>query len=264
MWLGKHTFDVPVNIRVRGIQTPVQATLMHVALAGCRLSSWVHLERGARVCVEWRLSDGRLLVVEGAVASRYSPRHGTAAPEYAVAFDKIAHEEADALAREAAMLTQKTAAARSFDTSLIDISQFTGYRVPDDFVVAYRSDDPRAVRKRGHACDVSSNGLRIRCEQPLRVDETIVLYFALPEHVLRVHKGKDDEWVLGPFGHRRMPRKYLRRPFQDLTITARVTARVKDSRRRDAYEVQFLNADGIVREELARYIHASQLANIKR
>jgi hypothetical protein len=260
----KHSFDVPVKLRIRGIAEPVQATLLHIAVAGCRLRSWMLMERGSGVSFDWRLSDGKLLELNGVVAARYAPRNGGVGFEYAVALEPLPHADADALAREAAMLARRTASARSYDTSLVDISQFTGYRVPDDFVLAYREEDARITLKSARACDVTGNGLRVRCDEPLRAQQLLVLQFTLPEHVLGVHKGKDDELVVGPFGYRRVPRKYLRRPFGELKLKARVLGSVKDSRRRDAYEVQFLEVDGMAREELARYIHASQLATLKR
>jgi hypothetical protein len=260
----KHSFDVPVKLRIRGIQEPVQATLLHIAVAGCRLRSWMLMERGSGVSFDWRLSDGKLLELNGVVAARYAPRNGGVGFEYAVALEPLPHADADALSREAAMLARQTASARSYDTSLVDISQFTGYRVPDDFVLNYRGEDARITVKIARACDVTGNGLRIRCDEPLRGDQILMLQFTLPEHVLGVHKGKDDELVVGPFGYRRVPRKYLRRPFAELKLKARVLGSVKDSRRRDAYEVQFLEVDGMAREELARYIHASQLATLKR
>lgn len=260
----QHTFDVPVKMRVRGVAEPVQATLLHIAVSGCRLRSWMHLERGTAVSFEWRLGDGKLLQLTGAVAARYAPRNGGVGFEYAVALEDLPEADADALAREAAMLARRTASARSYDTSLVDISQFTGYRVPDEFGIAYRPDDPRISAKIGRACDVTGSGLRMRCEEPLRTGTVLVLQLTLPDHVLQVHHGKDDELVVGPFGYRRMPRKYLRRPFGQLKIKAKVIATVRDSRRRESYELQFIDVDGMSREELARYIHASQLANIKR
>lgn len=260
----KHTFDVPVKLRLRGVKEPVQATLLHIAISGCRLRSWMLMERGTAVIFEWRLSNGKLLELCGAVAARYAPRNGGVGFEYAIALEALPHADADALSSEAAMLARRTASARSYDTSLIDISQFTGYRVGDDFAIAYRPDDPRAVQKRGTACDVTGNGMRLCCEQPLEAGQAILLQFTLPEHVLRVHKGGDDDLVVGPFGYRRVPRKYLRRPFHELNIKARVLGPVKDSHRRGAFEVQFLDVSGVAREELARYIHASQLQSLKR
>ncbi|HEY9180139.1 MAG TPA: hypothetical protein VIO32_05430, partial [Candidatus Baltobacteraceae bacterium] len=188
---------------MRGVAEAVQATLLHIAVAGCRLRSWMQMERGTALSFDWRLGSGKVLNISGVVATRYAPRNGGVGFEYAVAVDELPHADADALAREAAMLARRSASARSYDTSLVDISQFTGYRVPDDFSIAYRSDDPRSVRKRAHACDVSGNGLRLRCEEHLHVNQSLVLYFTLPSHVLHVHGGKDDEWVVGPFGHRR-------------------------------------------------------------
>lgn len=261
---GKHSFDVPVKLRVRGVAEPLQATLLHVAESGCRLRCWMVMERGSAVSFDWVLSDGRALALAGTVAARYTPRNGGVGFEYAVALERMEERDADALAREAAMLTRRSASARSYDTSLVDISQFTGYRVPDDFAMSYRVEDPRAVPKTAQACDVTGNGLRLRCAEALREGQEIMLQMRLPDSVLGVHKGSDDELVTGPFGYRRVPRKYLRRPFADLKIRARVGASVSDSKRRTSYDVTFVYVDGFAREELARYIHASQLARLKR
>lgn len=261
---SKHTFDVPVKLRLRGVAEPVQATLLHIALAGCRLRSWMLLERGTAVSFEWRLGSGKLLELCGVVAARYAPRNGGVGFEYALALEQLPPQDGDALAREAAMLARRTASARAYDTSLVDISQFTGYRVPHDFALTYRIDDARSTHKPAKACDVMGNGLRLHCEEPLKNDQQLVLHFCLPEHVLSVHKGKDDDLVVGPFGYRRVPLKSLRRPFAQLRVKARVLGKVKDSRRRDAYDVEFLDVDGMAREELARYIHAAQLARLKR
>jgi hypothetical protein len=261
---GKHAFDVPVKLRLRGVAEQVQATLLHIAVSGCRLRCWMMMERGTALSFEWRLADGKLLQIAGVVAARYQPRNGGVGFEYAVALEPLAERDADALAKEAAMLQRRSSSARSYDTSLVDISQFTGYRVPGDFTVAYRISDPRIGAKPAQACDVTGNGLRLRCEERLRDGQELALQFRLPDGVLDVHKGKDDELVTGPLGYRRVPRKYLRRPFVDLKVRARVAGIVKDSRGREAYEMQFMEVDGLAREELARYIHASQLARLKR
>lgn len=261
---GKPAFDVPVKLRIRGVAEPVQATLLHIALAGARLRCWMLMERGSGLSFEWRLSDGRALQLAGTVAARYASRNGGVGFEYAVALDKLPEGDADALAREAAMLQRRSASARSYDTSLVDISQFTGYRVPDDFSLTYRGDDRRSVTRIAQACDVTGNGLRLRCDERLREGQELILNLRLPDGVLGVHQGDDNELVTGPFGYRRVPRRYLRRAFADLKVRARVLSAVKDSKRRPAYELQFVNVDGLAREEIARYIHASQLSRLKR
>lgn len=260
-----YAFDVPVKLALRGVAEPVQATLLHIALSGCRLRSWMTMERGTALAFDWILADGRTLRVAGTVAARYAPRNGGVGFEYAVALEPLAERDADALAREAAMLQRRSSSARSYDTSLVDISQFTGYRVPGDFALKYRaSADLRIGPKIAQACDVTGNGLRMRCAEPLREGQEVVLQLRLPDDVLRVHQGNDDDLVAGPMGYRRVPRKYLRRPFVELKLRARVVGAVKDGKRRDAYEMQFLDIDGLAREELARYIHASQLGRLQR
>jgi hypothetical protein len=258
----KHTFDVPVKMRVRGVAEPIQATLLHIAVSGCRLYSMKQLDRGAAISFEWRLSNGKLLNVAGAVAARYSPRNGGSGFEYAVAVDDLPEDEANALEQEAAMLV-RSASARSYDTAVVDISQFINYRVPDDVTVSYRIDNPRTFGI-GGASDITGNALRLRCHEMLRPNETVHLAVRLPDVILSVHKGHDEELVASPTGLKQIPRKVLRRPFEEIQLRGRVVAIVKDSKRRDAYEIELLDVDSLARQEIARYIHASQLARVKK
>jgi hypothetical protein len=229
----KHTFDVPVKLRVRSSAEPLQGTVLHIAVGSCRVRSWMSLERGTAVSFDWILSDGKTLQLNGAVAARYPATEGVGF-EYAIALEKVPEDDADALARDAALLARRTAAARSFDTSIVDVSQFTGYRVADDFPIAYRTEGARTTSSIGRACDVMGYGLRMRCEHRLRAGEIVNLQFTLPT------------------------RNQERRRHPQLSVKAKVLGTIKDSRRRDAYELQFIDTDGVVRVELARYIYAAQ------
>jgi hypothetical protein len=258
----KHTFDLPVKLRVRGVAQPVQGTLLHIAISGCRVHAPVSMERGTGLSFEWRLSNGKLLDVAGVVAARYAPKNGGAGFEYAMALDAMSEDESDALEREAGLLV-RSASARSYDTALVDISQFMNYRVPDDVRVSYRVDNPRTFGI-GNACDITGNALRLNCADALRANETVHLAVRLPDMVLSVHRGSDDELVTAPMGTHQVPRKVLRQPFQEIQVSGRVVATVKDSKRRSAYEIELLEVNGLARQELARYIHASQLARFKK
>ena len=254
----KHTFDVPIKMRVRGVADPLRATLLHIAVSGCRLHATNIMERGTAVSFEWRLSSGKLLDIAGAVAARYAPKKPVPGFEYAIALDVMSEDDLNALASEAELLV-RSASARSYDTALVDISQFLKYRVPHDVRVSYRIDNPRTFGI-GHACDIMGSGLRLLCNEQLRPNETVHLAVRLPDNVLSVHKGSDEELVTAPMGERQVPRKVLKQPFQEIQVSGRVTGTVKDSRRRDAYEIELLEINGLARQELARYIHASQLS----
>lgn len=258
----KHTFDVPVKMRVRGAVLPASATLLHIAISGCRLRASAIMERGTALAFEWRLADGRLLNIAGVVAARYPTRNGAPGYEYAVALEALAPDDADALQHEAEMLV-RSASAKSYDTALVDISQFLNYRVPDDVTVSYRIDNPRTFGI-ASASDITGNALRMRCSETLRANELLHIALRLPDVVLNVHKGKDDELVTAPMSTQQVPRKTLRKPFQEIQLSGRVVGVVKDSKRRDAYEIELLDLNALARQEIARYIHASQLARFKR
>src|SRR5579884_454976 len=189
--VSKHTFDVPIKLKLRGVAEPTHATLLHIALSGCRLRTWMHMERGTALSFDWRLGTGKALQINGVVAARYAPRNGGVGFEYAVALEELPEADADELAREAAMLARRSASARSYDTSLVDISQFTGYRVPDDFTLTYRVDDPRIGGRIATACDVTGNALRLIPGERLRPNQVLQLQIRLPDALLSVHKGSD-------------------------------------------------------------------------
>lgn len=258
----KHTFDVPIRMRVRSCPDPVAATLLHIAVSGCRILAAQEMERGTALSFDWRLSNGKLLNVAGVVAARYAPKTQTPGFEYAVALEPMPEDDIDALAAEAALLV-RSASARSYDTALVDISQFTNYRVPDDVTVSFRIDHPKTFGI-GRACDITGNALRFTCNETLRPNEAVHFAVRLPDVVLNVHKGSDDELVTAPMSTARVPRKVLRRPFTEIQVSGRVVGAVKDSKRRQAYEIELVDVQGIARQELARYIHASQLARFKR
>ncbi|HLI97436.1 MAG TPA: PilZ domain-containing protein [Candidatus Baltobacteraceae bacterium] len=258
----RRMFDVPVKVRLRGRSDPLNATLLHIAISGCRLRAPFDVQRGTALSFEWRLSNGTLLNVPGVVAAQYPSRDGHPGFEYALALEALPEADSDALASEAALLA-RSASARNFDTSLVDISQFMNYRVPDDVRVSYRRDNPRTFGI-GSACDITGNALRLHCTDVLSANETIHLAVQLPDDVLSVHKGDDEELVTAPMSSERVPRKVLKRPFQEIQVSGCVEGVVKDSRRRDAYEVKLLGLNGLARQEIARYIHAAQLSRFKR
>lgn len=258
----KRTFDLPVKMRIRGTADSVQATLLHIAISGCRLRASAAMERGTGLSFEWRLSNGKLLDVAGVIAAQYPPKNGSGGWEYAVALEPMSDADSEALASEAALLV-RNASARSYDTALVDISQFTNYRVPLDVRVSYRIDNPRTFGI-AEACDITGNALRLHCNETLRARETLHLAVRLPDGVLSVHKGDGEELVTAPTGEGQVPRKVLRQPFKEIQLSGRIVGTVKDSKRRDAYEVELIEVNPVARQELARYIHASQLARFKR
>src|SRR5579884_1046898 len=97
----RHTFDVPVKMRVRGALLPASATVLHIAISGCRLRASALMERGTALSFEWRLADGRLLTLAGVVAARYPTRNGAPGYEYAIALEPLAPDDSDALQKEA-------------------------------------------------------------------------------------------------------------------------------------------------------------------
>ena len=55
----RQTVDLPVQGDVRGIRLPINATIVDISVSGCRLRSWIALDRGVRVLKVIGFSDRR-------------------------------------------------------------------------------------------------------------------------------------------------------------------------------------------------------------
>ena len=132
------------------------------------------------------------------------------------------------------------------------------------FPVKYRRDG-RPGATVAEANDLSAGGLKLICNEPFPKDVILTLEFTLPQEVLSVLSNApvQDPSPFGPRGELRPKPKDPRRPFEPMSIKAKVAARLKDSSGRVVLGVQFLDADAFTREEIQRYIHAAQLYKIR-
>lgn len=262
----RQTVDLPVHVDVRGIRLPVNATIVDISVTGCRLRSWIALERGATVAFDWPRPTLKLRLA-GSIAARRPSSEGEAF-EYGVTFTGLLPSESDALQREILEAQRREAFNRAqreaeMRTAPSSSNRRTAYRAniefPLEVTYAERAGKPIEVR----ACDISAGGLRIIGDREFQAGDEIVVRFRLPHHVLGVFPEKiEDEIVMTPFGERRRSRNQ-RRPFEEMRIVSRVASRLEDVDGVPAYGVAFIEVDAYTREEIARFIHAVQLGELR-
>ena len=244
---------------------PVNATLVNISLSGCRMRSWIMLQRGATVEFDWS-SESLKQHLAGTIVSR-SPSSSGAAFEYGISFTKLTASEADALAKEITKAQRREALARADQPAQIAINadrvnRRHAFRASTQFPVTLCFEQQN-MSIDAQATDLSAGGLRIICDQPfLRAGDEFIVRFRLPDDVLRVFPKVESEKIREtPFGPRRATTG-SRRKFEEMSIRSRVQRRLDDRLTRPTYGITFVEVDAYTREEIARFIHASQLEKL--
>lgn len=258
--------DLPVQLDVTGIRIPINATIINVSVTGCRLQSWIAIERDAKIAFDWP-REGVDLRLTGTIVLRQPSKKG-AAFEYGVAFEGLLPAQADLLAREIHEAQRREALNRSAQAKALhvkpaDVNRRSSYRARAEFPVEMTFEERITGTMKVTATDISSGGLRIVSEKPLTPKTEVTVRFRLPDEVLKIFPpGVQEEIVNTPFGPRRRT-KNNRRPFEEMRIRSRIAAQLKDWHGRPAFGVAFVELDVYTREEIARFIHAVQLGELR-
>lgn len=262
----RQSVDLPVQVAVSGIRIPINATVVDVSVSGCRLRSWIALERGANISFEWPREHVDLRLTGSVMARRPSSRGG--AFEYGISFAGLLPAQSDLLAREIAEAQRREALNRAQQAHAVPVSaeQFNrrhDYRARSQFAVDLSFEERKMAAIKVTATDISSGGLRIVCDRDLVENDDVTVRFRLPAGVLTVFPpGVQEETVMTPFGPRRRT-KNNRRPFEEMRIRSRIARRLKDWHGRPAFGVAFVEIDAYTREEIARFIHAVQIGELR-
>ena len=258
--------DLDVQVSVTGIRMPINGKIVNLSVSGCRLRSWIAIERGAAIAFDWP-REGVNLRLTGTIVARQPSTEG-AAFEYGVSFENLLPAEADLLAKEIHEAQRREALNRSMQAKAMhvkpaDVNRRGAYRARAEFPVELTFEDRTASSVKVTATDISSGGLRVVCEKPLTPKDEVTVRFRLPDDVLKIFPpGVQEEIVNTPFGPRRRT-KNNRRPFEEMRIRSRVAAQLKDWHERPAFGIAFVELDAYTREEISRFIHAVQLTILR-
>ena len=260
--------NVEVQLRVAGMRLPVNAMVLNVSVTGARLRSWIVLQRGTELAFEWTGADQKLLLL-GSIVSRH-PASGAPTYEYGLEFKALLPGQGDVLAREIAKAQRREAMARKQDQSAGILRAGTkdnrrrDYRARLEMPVELLFERTPSKNRQVTATDVSAGGLRVILDEPwLQKNDELRVRFRPPSDVLSVFpEGESEALVMTPFGLRRRSSSN-RRPFEEMAIISRVAGRLPDYRGRPAYGISFVETDAYTREELARFIHAVQLKDLR-
>jgi hypothetical protein len=235
------------------------AVIEHISATECRLRSVMFFEQGSVLSFDFVISGKTVVHLHGRVVARASngPRFN-----YRLMLDRTTPQETDELARMLAQAHQRKAKARSLERAIASIPTTDGparksLRVMTKFPVQYRS--AKEDFREGKALDVSSGGLALECDVALVAGMTIELKFTLPSDVLSVYPEQTQVLDLKNRTVRQIARPDLCEEFEEIECRARVVSHNPIGNRTYSYGLIFTDLDGVVREEIARYVHAAHL-----
>jgi hypothetical protein len=260
-----HSLEMPVVMSVRRLPAPVYGTLMEITAHGAKIRSLVLMERGTEVEFDLGIGSGTPMTVAGRIEARRNAPSG-ARFEYQVVFTNMAETQVDVLARHVRELEVRAAAARSIQKAIdsmptTDSERRGSYRALTAFPVAFRRDG--VEWSEGRVGDISSTGIRMNCAELIPIGTMLELKVTLPSSVLDVYPEETVALDMTKGTARRIGRADMRRPFEEMSIRGRVVTRFQPIRDREVYGVAFLEIDGYMREEIARFTHAVQLSKIR-
>lgn len=260
-----HSLEMPVVMSVRRLPAPVYGTLMEITAHGAKIRSLVLMERGTEVEFDLGIGSGAPLTITGRIEARRNAPSG-ARFEYHLVFSNMSDVQIDMLARHVRELEVRAAAARSIQKAIdampsTDRERRGSYRALSAFAVHFRREGEEW--REGRVGDISATGIRMNCGELIAIGTMLDTRLTLPSSILDVYPEETAVLDMSNGTPRRIGRADMRRPFDEMSIRGRVVTRFQPVRDREVYGVAFLEIDGYLREEIARFTHAVQLSKIR-
>lgn len=235
------------------------AIVEHITSSQCRLRTVALLVRNDVVEFEFGMPGRPPARAIGRVISRVSAGQRFA---YLVMLDQMSAAQTDALARAVSEVYRRYALSRSLERQVANLPSSdrarSDVRVVSQIAVQYRADQGEWLP--GKAGDISSGGLSLACPSTLLVGMFAELRFTLPSDVLKAYPEETLAFDLHTATFKGAGRADLRRPFELMTLRARVVSKKPAGSGAHSYGLSFCGIDGFTREEIARYVHAVQLS----
>lgn len=242
----------------RGI-APVHAIIEQLTTSECRLRSVALLHNDDPVEFEFAMFDSKAKVRGRVVArAQKGPRF-----LYNVRLVGMSSAEIDELARVLMLVHRRGAMNRSLERVQAQLPTTDGLtrknlRVPSQFAILYRT--AKEHFKPAQAANISAGGLSMACGDALVEGMPIELKMTLPTDVLRVFPEETEVLDMRTRAVQQSSRSGMRRDFNEMLLRARVVSHQPIAPGLYSYGVEFWQVDAATREEIARYVHAVQLA----
>jgi c-di-GMP-binding flagellar brake protein YcgR len=261
----RQAFRLEVNedivITLEGMGRSMGATLVDLSEGGCRVRTRLCIPH-SQLEFKWKGPKGTIKLWGAMVGIRITEQKAT---EFGVRFempqiekDKLV-QELHEIQRRMAFKTEPTQAGES----AVGRAKRKAYRAPIKFPISYK------VKGGMHeqvaiAADLSIGGLMLITQESIAEGSEVELDFVMP--VEAVDLGGEQREVVEntPFGQRRVKKLVPVRPFEPIRCKAKVIKRIGASPDGTAYGTSFFEMPAFTTEEVARFVHAFQLTQLRK
>jgi c-di-GMP-binding flagellar brake protein YcgR len=241
----------------------MSATLVDLSEGGCRLRTRLCIPQ-SQLAFEWKGPSAKLKLWGQMVGARITEKK---AAEFGIRFE-MPQVEKDKLVQEIHEIQRRMAFKPTEPTTTsgdagVGRAKRKAYRAPVKFPVSFKSKE-KMHEVVALAADLSVGGILLVSPEPLSEGSEIELDFVMP--VEAVDLGGDQREVVehGPFGQRKVKKLIPVRPFEPVHTRAKVLKRVGASPEGTAYGTSFIDLSAFMGEEVARFVHAFQLTQLRR
>jgi c-di-GMP-binding flagellar brake protein YcgR len=264
----RQAFRLDVNedivVTLEEVGRSMSATLVDLSEGGCRLRTRLCIPQ-SQIAFEWKGPSNKLKLWGQMVGARITERK---VAEFGVRFE-MAQVEKDKLVSELHEIQRRMAFKPTEPTSStlpdtgVGRAKRKAYRAPVKFPVSFKSKE-KMHEVVAMAGDLSIGGVLLITPEPVTEGSEIELDFVMP--VEAVDLGGEQREVLeqGPFGQRKVKKLIPVRPFEPVHAKAKVLKRVGAMPEGTAYGTSFVDLSAFMGEEIARFVHAFQLTQLRR
>jgi hypothetical protein len=267
--------NADIVVRVDDMKQHVKLFLLDMSERDARLRAGVLLPPQTGVSFRWVGPSREALVLHGHVSDIRMADKRTA--EYAVEFS-LPQQTQDHLARELQKLQRRkppkpavaavpASTENGEDDDLADFESSRdrkAYRAMVQFPVGVKTERKRrVVTLEAEARDLSIGGMLLLLPEELEESTDLELSFTLPVDAHGL-EGTKEVVEMTPFGERRIKKSAPKRRTEQLFVKARVLKKTGSARNGSPlFGVEFVDVPGFLTEEIARWIHAHQIKQLR-
>ena len=263
----RQAFRLDVNeeivVTLEGIGRTMSATLVDLSEGGCRLRTRLCIPN-SQLEFQFKGPTNTLklwgAMVGGRITENKHAEFGVRFEMQQVDKDKLVAELHEIQRRQAFKPTEPT-------TTIVDSgvgrAKRKSYRAPVKFPVSFKSKE-KMHEIVGMAADLSIGGILLISPEPLTEGSEIELDFVMPVEAVDLGGEQREVVEQGPFGQRKVKKLVPVRPFEAVRTNAKVLKRVGAAPEGTAYGTSFVGLSAFMGEEIARFVHAFQLTQLRR
>jgi c-di-GMP-binding flagellar brake protein YcgR len=250
----------PIVVTLDDAGRTMGATLVDLSEGGCRLRTRLCIPR-SQLTFTWKGPKVEIKLWGEMVGVRITEHKAT---EFGVRFE-MPQNEKDRLVQELHEI-QRRMAFKTEPTegeTGIGRAKRKSYRAPVKFPISYKAKNAMHENV-AIAADLSIGGLMLITQETIPEGTDVELDFVMP--IEAVDLGGEQREVVEntPFGQRKVKKLVPVRPFEAIRCKARVVKRIGASPEGTAYGTSFIDMAPFTTEEIARFVHAFQLTQLRK